>query len=172
MRYFKLKYLSINILLVVILFGFIFTMSSKDGLDDIDEIKKQNGISINICYEAFYPYYVATESKKVKFLTLLSSEIFMNGSKWGKHQYNNIIKSRAIENNIPLVKSAYGGTSMIISPIGEIDSASQKPFDLFNVKVAASATSSTWFSTYGLYSIFGIILVLFLVSFCQISKGI
>ncbi len=153
------------------IFHSFFSKSFYDYVfpDDSEEIKSSQEMSLHICYEAFYPYYITHKSQGARFIGLLSSERFMNNSTLGKKQYNNIIKLRAIENNIPLVKSAFDGISMIISPMGNTILASDEPFTFFNFSIPKQV-SKTWFSKYGIHCIWSVIFVLFGLSFWINSK--
>lgn len=82
--------------------------------DDQKSITKENKICVLICYEAFYSEFVAKKSIDNKAIFLISSEEFLNKSYFGKLQYNNILRLRSIENNIPLIKSTFDGESMEI----------------------------------------------------------
>lgn len=88
------------------------------------------GILPLICYEAFYSYYVFQENRNAKIMYLLSSEKFFNESVWGAIQYNNILKLRCIENQIPMIKSSNYGISLVISSKGQILVKNNKEFNI------------------------------------------
>lgn len=73
-----------------------------------------------VCYEILFSDYVAKNLINAKYIILLSSEDFMNDSYFGRKQYLNLIRLRAIENRRFLIKNSYRGKSCIISPDGRI----------------------------------------------------
>ena len=97
--------------------------TSKNIINDL-------GILPLICYEAFYSYYVMQENKNAKIIYLLSSEKFFNNSVWGAKQYNNILKLRCIENNIPMIKSSNYGSSFVINSKGKVLFKSSNEFNI------------------------------------------
>ncbi|MFT5892856.1 MAG: apolipoprotein N-acyltransferase [Dokdonia sp.] len=97
--------------------------------DTSKEIHKL-GDAVFICYESFFPYYIAEESKNVELLVLLSSEIFMKGSFYGKKQYDDIVRLRAIETNKQLVKSTSAGKSYVLNTSGKIIQSGRSKFNL------------------------------------------
>lgn len=73
-----------------------------------------------VCYEILFSDFVANHSYNSNLIILLASEDFMHGSFFGKKQYNDLIRIRAIENNRYLIKNSFEGTSFLVSPKGDI----------------------------------------------------
>jgi apolipoprotein N-acyltransferase len=104
------------------------------AFDTSNEILEDLKILPLICYEAFYSYYVLEKNKNGKIMYLLSSEKFFNNSLWGSNQYNNILKLRCVENEIPLVKSSNSGNSLVINSKGKIIYNSREELNIYKYK--------------------------------------
>jgi apolipoprotein N-acyltransferase len=102
--------------------------------DTSDQILQDLKILPLICYEAFYSYYVLEKNKDGKLMYLLSSEKFLNNSFWGSNQYNNILKLRCVENEMPLIKSSNNGNSLVINSKGEIIFSSREELNIYKYK--------------------------------------
>ncbi len=102
--------------------------------DDSNKIILNYHITPVICYEAFFPFYISKNSTNSKLILLIASERFLNGSYYGKKQYNNILKIRAIENNLPIIKCSSYGNSMLINEKGIIVDASDNK-EFYNFKI-------------------------------------
>jgi len=101
--------------------------------DDVNLIKKLKFNPI-ICYESFFPFYVSNNSSSSKLLIVIASEQFLKNSYFGRKQYNNILKLRAIENNSALIKCSSFSNSILINSKGNIiDTSNNEEFYTFNV---------------------------------------
>jgi len=101
--------------------------------DEIDIISKNSYLPL-VCYEAFYPLYVKSIMKKnTKIIYILSSEKFLENSYFGLRQYNNIIRLRAIESRLPLLKASSYGSSVFYSPKGQIIEQSREKYHNFKI---------------------------------------
>ncbi len=103
--------------------------------DDTETIVSNHNFSPLICYESFYSFFVASQISNARVMYLLSSEKFFNHSYFGRLQYDNIIKLRAIENRLPLVKASNHGTSLVINKYGKIIDSNNTEFSIFDVKI-------------------------------------
>lgn len=91
---------------------------TKNNLDDTSKILKSINTIPFVCYESIFSDFVASfDSDKIIVLT---SEAFLGDNKFGKNQYLNIQRIRAIENNRYLLKSSYNGYSCVVNPQGKI----------------------------------------------------
>lgn len=102
--------------------------------DTSEQIIREFKVLPMICYEAFYSYYALGKNKNTKIIYLLSSEKFFNNSFWGRNQYDNILKLRSVENEIPLVKSSNCGNSLVINSKGSIIYSSRNELNIYNHK--------------------------------------
>lgn len=130
--------------------------------DTSKEIKKL-GSAIFICYESFFPFYIAEESKNVEQLILLSSEIFMKGSFYGKKQYDDIVRLRSIETNKQLIKSTSAGKSYILNESGKMIQSGRQKFNHFVFNASENKTM-TIFVKYGRVGTVAFILLLLFIS--------
>ncbi len=102
--------------------------------DNSNEIVKKYHFTPLICYESFFPFFVSKKSIKSKLIIVISSEQFMKKTNYGKMQYNNILKLRAIENSLPLIKCSDGGNSILINEHGvTIDESNFEEFHTFKI---------------------------------------
>jgi apolipoprotein N-acyltransferase len=87
-----------------------------------------------VCYEAFFSLYTINRIKKEnKLAILLASEQFLNSSYFGLRQYNNIVKLRAIENEISFLKVSSFANSIHIDSKGRINNQSKNEIQLFKL---------------------------------------
>lgn len=93
---------------------------SKSQADDLPEIRAYTRTTPFVCYEILFSDFVARNLFDSDYILLLSSEEFMNDSKYGKKQYDNLVRLRAIENGKYLLKNSYDGSSLLYAPNGEI----------------------------------------------------
>jgi apolipoprotein N-acyltransferase len=94
---------------------------TKNSIDNHDEILKKTKVFPMLCYESIFPYFAAKKSKDTNAIVLIASEEFMNDSFFGKKQYLNIVKLRAIENKKYILKcSTTKGVSCLINEKGDI----------------------------------------------------
>lgn len=91
---------------------------TKNYSDDTSKILNSIKTIPFVCYESIFSDFIASFlSDKIIVLT---SEAFLGDNKFGKNQYLNIERIRAIENNRYLLKSSYNGYSCVINPKGKI----------------------------------------------------
>lgn len=107
----------------------------KNSQDDSKKIRNDIGSLPFVCYEILFSDYVAQNSIDSNYIILLSSEDFMNNSFYGKKQYLNLVRLRAIENNRYLIKSSFKGNSCVISPNGDVMLNVNKEFINANVPI-------------------------------------
>lgn len=72
-----------------------------------------------ICYEAIFSGQVVPADKKPEWLMNQTNDAWY-GESSGPHQHLNIVRVRAIEEGIPLIRSANNGISAVIDPMGQI----------------------------------------------------
>ena len=146
---------------------FNFTYFKNDSLS---KIKIKNAVLPLICYESIYSHYVANQTKNSNLICLITSEKFLNGSKFGKNQYNNIISLRAIENRLPIIKAAANGKSFFMNKKGKIIQESNKEINIFDVKTE-SVQKGTFFNNYT-NKYYLVIILTFIITFfyyCQVK---
>jgi apolipoprotein N-acyltransferase len=79
-----------------------------------------------LCYEICYPMYTSEVAKENGFTAVLGNE-YWNKSKRGSVIYYNIVKSMAVQNASPLVKSSNNGISVVLDQKGRV--LAQKSFE-------------------------------------------
>ncbi|MEM8937877.1 MAG: hypothetical protein AAGC64_00860 [Bacteroidota bacterium] len=106
--------------------------------DDTEMFKSKNLPMPFICYEVFYSFFVGKNLNPSKPIFLLSAEEFMNGSFYGKKQYNNFLRLRSIENRTSIIKASDFGKSLHIDPTGKIKNMSKENnlFEFYHKKNA------------------------------------
>ncbi|AZA84363.1 hypothetical protein C1637_05845 [Chryseobacterium lactis] len=92
----------------------------KNNVDDESQISRSLHSFPFVCYEILFSDFVAKKSLNSNKLLLLTSEEFMNNSFYGRKQYLDIVRLRAIENHRYLLKCSYEGKSVLIAPNGDI----------------------------------------------------
>jgi len=93
---------------------------SKSKYDFTEKIKNEFGFIPFVCYESIFSIFTAKQAINSDFILLSSSESFMNNSYFGKKQYLNIVKLRAIENGRYILKCSNEGISCLIDQKGNI----------------------------------------------------
>jgi len=106
---------------------------SMNELDDTSFIKKKNSVFPFVCYESTFSIFFAKNSTNTDFIFLSTSEAFMNKSIFGKKQYLNIIRIRAIETGRYILKCTNDGYSCVINPNGKIDQYLTAEFQTVNI---------------------------------------
>ncbi|MAU17165.1 MAG: hypothetical protein CMH46_16680 [Muricauda sp.] len=96
--------------------------------DDFKAISESSLPIPFICYEIFYSFFSNENLNFGKPMVLLSSEEFLNNSYFGKKQYNNFLKVRAIETRAPLVKASNFGETCYIDAYGEMTLVDNEKF--------------------------------------------
>jgi apolipoprotein N-acyltransferase len=72
-----------------------------------------------ICYEAIYPSFIQARSAQADILVNLTNDRWF-GFGVGPYQHKNIARLRAVENGLPLIRSANNGISFIADSRGRI----------------------------------------------------
>lgn len=101
----------------------IFNVKSyykKNNRDFTLQIKEKYKFTPIVCYESIFSIFTANISTNCDFLILGSSEEFMNNSYYGKQQYLNIVRLRAIETRKQILKCSNQGISCILNSKGNI----------------------------------------------------
>lgn len=93
---------------------------NKNKQDHTQIIKQQEGFTPLVCYESIFSSFTANLATNSNFIILCTSEEFMNGSNYGKKQYLNIVRLRAIETQKQIIKCSNLGTSCILNKKGAI----------------------------------------------------
>lgn len=113
---------------------------SKNKFDNTTLIKSQYGFIPLICFESLFSVHTTKLSQNTEFIILGTSEEFMDSSYFGKIQYLNITRIRAIETQKSIVKCSNKGISCVVEPNGDI---LQKTItELTNVRVNKNESDS------------------------------
>ena len=82
---------------------------------------------IEICYEIIFSGFTPQTKKgeKAQFILNQSNDAWF-GKSWGPAQHANIARYRAIEEGLPLIRSASNGLSAVIDPYGRVMSQAEQ----------------------------------------------
>ncbi|WP_299432065.1 hypothetical protein [uncultured Maribacter sp.] len=130
--------------------------------DDEDIIINQQKFMPLICYEVFYTFFVNQHIRNSPVIYLISSEKFLNDSYYGRLQYDNICKLRAIEQRTPIIKASNYGKSLYIDSKGKIENESEEKINFF--KVYIPDVKETIYNKTGNWISFLVILALLLIN--------
>lgn len=101
-------------------FAFGESFYSRCENDDQRIISKLYGIFPVLCYESIFSTYIVKNVEDNNLIFLSTSEEFMNNSYFGKKQYLDIVRLRAIETNRNVIKCSNEGYSCVINEKGAI----------------------------------------------------
>jgi apolipoprotein N-acyltransferase len=93
---------------------------SKNKYDFTEKIKTKFSFIPLVCYESIFSIFTSKKAFNSNFIILATSEEFMNNSYFGRKQYLNIVKLRAIENGRYILKCSNQGISCVINEKGRI----------------------------------------------------
>jgi apolipoprotein N-acyltransferase len=72
-----------------------------------------------ICYEGIFPHLIIRRNSGAAWFLSLTNDSWF-GLSWGPYQHLAIVRARAIEHGIPLIRAASNGISAVIDPYGRI----------------------------------------------------
>lgn len=107
-----------------------YGFAEKDQQDDI--VKKHHILPL-LCYESVFSSYTCNNAIGNSLIFLSTSEEFMRGSVFGKRQYYNIVRIRAIETKRNVVKCSNKGISGVINEKGSTVRTIEREFETFDV---------------------------------------
>lgn len=128
-------------------------------------ISLENGIKISpsVCYEAIFSGKIIDEKNRPDLMVNVTNDAWF-GISSGPHQHFEMARIRAVEEGIPLVRSANTGVSGVIDEYGrvlastELGTKANLVFDL-NLK-----TTNTVFSVYGILPVIITALIILFIS--------
>lgn len=90
-----------------------------------NKLKDTVRINAMVCYESIYPYYItAFINKGADLITVVTNDSWYGNSS-GPYQHKEISVLRAVENRKSVIRSANGGISCIIDPLGRTSAETQ-----------------------------------------------
>jgi len=113
---------------------------SKNSIDGTNKIIDNHKIFPFVCYESLFPPFFAKNTINTKVIFLSTSEAFLKKSDYGKSQYLNMIRLRAIESGRYLVKCSNDGISCVIDPNGKIIQYLNREFETVTVPETTTNT--------------------------------
>ncbi len=120
-----------------------------------------------ICYEAIFPEEVRKKSNNADVIINITNDSWYGNSS-GPYQHFYMTVLRAVENGIPLIRSANNGISAFIDPLGRIISSTK----LYQIISIDSKLPIKLKNIVTLYSKFGNILLLIFISMVYIGLKI
>lgn len=126
----------------------------------------QNFVSV-ICYEVLFPDFVAdmlnNQTKEAQFMINLTNDSWY-GETAEPHQHLFLSKWRALEFNLPLIRSTNTGITTVVYPDGSETSrlgVGEKTY--LDLKVKISPRTKTLYQRLGLWSVIGIFFIFCLI---------
>lgn len=156
------------------IFPFIETIANGHGDfnygDGPKNIKLPNApaFSPNICYEIIFPNQVVDNKvgfkKRAKFIVNLTNDAWF-GDSTGPYQHLDKARMRAIEEGVPVIRSANTGVSAVIDANGLVlDSLKLNTKGIIDIKLPKALPKPTYYSQYGNKIILIICSVLMVIS--------
>ena len=150
---------------------FIKIISGDIGFEkgqDIELVDTSVGKSrVAICYEIIFPEEINPYNKDLDLIINITNDAWF-GQSSGPYQHLNIARIRAIEQGVPVLRSANTGISALIDPYGRVI----EKIDLNKrgsiVSLLPKKTKKTIYSIIGDYLFFGVLILSLLILF--ISK--
>ena len=150
---------------------FIKIISGDIGFEkgqDIELVDTSVGKSrVAICYEIIFPEAINPYNKDLELIINITNDAWF-GQSSGPYQHLNIARIRAIEQGVPILRSANTGISALIDPYGRVI----KKIDLNKrgsiVSLLPKKIKKTIYSIIGDYLFFGVLILSLLILF--ISK--
>jgi apolipoprotein N-acyltransferase len=96
---------------------------------------KDTKFAVLICFEDIFPMLVNRFARKVDFLINITNDAWFGGNPQAR-QHLSVMVFRAIENRIPIIRSANTGISGYVDSTGEIHRLTRDSKDLFVTAVA------------------------------------
>lgn len=120
-----------------------------------------------ICYEAIFPNEVTDKNRRPDWLINVTNDAWY-GNSTGPYQHFEIVRVRAVEEGLPLVRAANNGISGVIDPMGRV--IDKQP--LFATGIIDSKLpkpiEATFYSKYRDTLLFAVSLLL--LGFCEICR--
>lgn len=126
-----------------------------------------------ICYESIFPKEVLNPLVRPSILIVLANDGWY-GVSAGPYQHLVSSQMRAVEEGITVIRSANTGISAVILPTGEIaDKIGLNETALVDVRLPKNLTRDTIYGRYGNLIVFGLLFIVFLVSyFLNVLKSV
>jgi apolipoprotein N-acyltransferase len=117
-----------------------------------------------VCYEVIFPDEVKQRSQDTDVIINISYDSWF-GKSSGPYQHYHIARMRAVENGVPLIRSANSGISAIIDPVGRVlQKADINSYTILDGYIPEKLINRTFYSLYSQYlMIVFLILMIFLV---------
>ena len=121
---------------------------SSGEIDGVFETDKFGLFKVLICYESIFSESAATQNKRPSWIVHITNDAWF-GAFSGPQQHLTLARMRAIEQGVPLVRSANTGISAIIDPFGRIHSKLNLGTSAYIDGVLPSALKPTLYSQVG-----------------------
>ncbi len=126
------------------------------------DLKGLPPVSPLICYEAIFPGETVDPGDRPEWLLNLTNDAWY-GDTAGPHQHLAITRARAIEEGIPLVRSANTGISAVFDSYGrEIARVGLSEQGVLDVRLPQATTNSTLYARFGDYAHLFLMTIVFL----------
>jgi len=117
-----------------------------------------------VCYEVIFPDEVKQRAQDTDLIINVAYDTWF-GKSSGPYQHYHIARMRAVENGVPLIRSANNGISAIIDPVGRIlQKTDLDSYTILDGYIPNKLINNTIYGLYSQYSIMAfLILVVFLI---------
>lgn len=121
-----------------------------------------------ICYEAIFPNAVIDKKEPPQVMINVTNDAWYGNSS-GPYQHFNMVRVRAVEHGIPLIRAANTGISGVIDPYGRVLSKTKLEQDaVLDEQIPNALKYATLYTKFGNYIIIFIMLIMF--SFAWFKK--
>lgn len=144
--------------------------SSGDGIWTLD-LEGLPPVGILICYEVIFPGQVIEEGNRPDWLLNITNDAWY-GESSGPYQHLLQTRVRAIEEGLPLVRSASTGVSAVIDPYGRIvDQVSLNKRGVINRSLPRKVSDGTLYSMLKQWTFTCISVILFIVNIVMVARN-
>lgn len=118
-----------------------------------------------ICYEGIFPGEVVDKKNPPRWMLNITNDAWF-GTSTGPYQHLNMVRLRAIEQGIPVVRSANTGVSAVIDPFGRIvGHIGLNKEGIININLPKDSGFTSTYSVYGDYIILLLVTALIVFSY-------
>ncbi len=124
---------------------------------------------ILICYEIIFTEILHSQDQNTNFILNVTNDAWF-GQSSGPYQHFSMSILRAVERGLPVVRVANTGISGVIDSFGRVIIKSKLNTEYYNKAILPQKTGTTFYTKYGYYFLFSVLLLFFLLIYCLNKK--